>query len=184
MIGCGAERGGSGGCQSGTEGRSAHQFQHTFEVVSHHRQTYLDASSFANRKYLLRYPHYDGPDEEINSWEIEAMSLRKLAISMIVVSVASTTVLCQGGRSPTTGELLQQHNIPLTEAALVAALQGSDTEVRRLAALMLAENRAKDTIPSITQALAREKVPVNQVDIAFALAQLGEPKGFATLRSV
>ena len=51
----------SGGCQSGTEGRSAHQFQHTFEVVSHHRQTYLDASSFANRKYLLRYPHYDGP---------------------------------------------------------------------------------------------------------------------------
>jgi len=40
-----AGRGGSEGCQGSPQGLSTHQFQHTFEVVSHHRRTHLGASA-------------------------------------------------------------------------------------------------------------------------------------------
>jgi len=84
---------------------------------------------------------------------------------------------------PTIAEKLQQHHIALTKSALVTALRNPDAEVRYLAAAQLAANRARDTIASIIEALTAERVPLTRVNIAFALAQMGEKKGFAELKS-
>jgi len=86
-----------------------------------------------------------------------------------------------GGALPTFGELLKRHNIQLTLPALVDALRNADPEVRDLAAQKLAEDRANEAIPAIKQALASEKVPWARMNIAFALAQMGESIGFDTL---
>jgi HEAT repeat protein len=108
-------------------------------------------------------------------------------IAMAFAVVAST--LCQvspsvrRGGPRSTNELLVEHHVKLTTESLVRALKSSDAEVRYLAAEKLAEDGVKDAIPSITEALSAEKVPGSRVNIAFALAQLGENKGAAALES-
>jgi hypothetical protein len=101
-------------------------------------------------------------------------------VSMLPVS-AQIGAVPVNGRGPTLAERLQQHNIALTTSALVAALRSSDTEVRELAALKLAEDGAKETIPSIEEALTAETAPRAKVNIAFALAQLGNQRGTSAL---
>lgn len=88
----------------------------------------------------------------------------------------------QSGPIPTFGELLRRHNIDLTQSALLAALKNPDPEVRDLAANKLAEDGATEAIPAIMQALASEKVPWTRMNIAFALASMGESIGFVTLQ--
>jgi hypothetical protein len=88
-----------------------------------------------------------------------------------------------GGPLPTFGELLKRHNIQLTQPALVDALRNTDPEVRDLAANKLAEDNAAETIPAIKDALASEKVPWTRMNIAFALAVLGESTGFDALEA-
>jgi HEAT repeat protein len=85
------------------------------------------------------------------------------------------------GALPTFGELLKRHNIQLTQPALVDALRNTDPEVRYLAAHKLAEDNAVETIPAIKDALASEKVPWTRMNIALALAEMGESIGFDTL---
>ena len=85
------------------------------------------------------------------------------------------------GPGPTFGELLKHHNIQLTQPALVDALRNADPEVRYLAAHKLAEDKAVETIPAIKDALASEKVPWTRMNIALALAVMGESIGFDTL---
>ena len=85
------------------------------------------------------------------------------------------------GPLPTLGELLKRHNIQLTQPALVDALRNTDPEVRDLAAHKLAEDKAVETIPAIKDALASEKVPWTRMNIALALAAMGESIGFDTL---
>ena len=87
----------------------------------------------------------------------------------------------QSASLPTFGELLRRHNIELTQSALIAALKNPDPEVRYLAASKLAEDRASEAIHEIKQALASEKVPWTRMNIAFALAGMGESVGFDTL---
>ena len=87
----------------------------------------------------------------------------------------------QSAALPTFGELLRRHNIELTQSALLAALKNPDPEVRDLAANKLAEDGATEAIPAIVQALASEKVPWTRMNIAFALAVMGEAIGFETL---
>ncbi|MGB2603532.1 MAG: HEAT repeat domain-containing protein [Candidatus Sulfotelmatobacter sp.] len=87
----------------------------------------------------------------------------------------------RNGALPTLGELLKRHNIELTQSALVQALTNADPEVRYLAALKLAEDKAGEAIPAIKDALASEKVPRTRINIAFALAEFGEPTGFDAL---
>jgi HEAT repeat protein len=84
---------------------------------------------------------------------------------------------------PTLTELLKQHHVDLTEAGLLGALQNPDAQVRFLAAARLAEVKAMDAIPAITEALTAEKVPETRINIAFALAQLGEETGVVELTS-
>ena len=104
----------------------------------------------------------------------------------IVLILAATLACAQRaseskGSLPTFGELLKQHHIQLTEPALSEALRNPDPEVRDLAAQKLAEDKAYDAIPAINAALASEQVPRTRMNIAFAIAQLGETTGFDVL---
>jgi HEAT repeat protein len=110
-----------------------------------------------------------------------------LCKSFVTLILAVTLVGSQpipqenGGALPTFGELLKRHNIQLTQPALVDALRNTDPEVRSLAAHKLAEDKAVETIPAIKDALASEKVPWTRMNIALALAGMGESIGFDTL---
>jgi HEAT repeat protein len=88
------------------------------------------------------------------------------------------------GRLPTFAESLQRHGIGLTKAALVDALRNVKPEVRSLASQKLAEDKVRDAVPAIVQALDLEKVGATRVNIAFALAQLGETRGVSALHGV
>jgi len=81
-------------------------------------------------------------------------------------------------------ELLRERHVELTTPSLVEALQNPDPHIRYLAALTLAEDKSIDAVPSILDALKSEKNPEARVNIAFALAQFGEEKGFVALRSI
>lgn len=96
-------------------------------------------------------------------------------------AVILLVMLVQERPLPTFGELLRRHNIELTQSALIAALKNPDPDVRYLAAHQLAGDGATEAIPEIKQALASEKVPQTRMNIAFALAVMGESVGFATL---
>jgi HEAT repeat protein len=82
------------------------------------------------------------------------------------------------------GDVLREHNIDPTEPALVRALKNRDSEVRFLAAMKLAEDKAVDTIPAVKQALVVEKTPRARVNIAVALGLLGDPGGHDELKRV
>ncbi len=84
----------------------------------------------------------------------------------------------------TYGDLLRKHNIELTEAALHSALKSSDADVRYLAAMKLAEDKATDAIPAIEEALTAERAPRNRVNIALALGLLGVRAGYIELKKV
>lgn len=86
------------------------------------------------------------------------------------------------GPLTTSAQKLKEHNIPLNKSALVAALRDTDPEVRSLAAAELAEERAMDTVLSIEEALDREDVPTAKINIAAALAHLGEQRGTEILK--
>ncbi len=82
------------------------------------------------------------------------------------------------------GDLLREHNIDLTEDALLRALKNTNSDVRFLAAMKLQEDNAVDATPAIKEALAAEKVPRARVNIALALGLLGDPGGHDELKQV
>jgi HEAT repeat protein len=86
------------------------------------------------------------------------------------------------GRLTTLAESLKRHNIGTTPQALKDALRNPDAEIRYLAALKLAENGDKEAIPTLQSTLGAEKDPQAHLNISFALAQLGDKKGFDALR--
>jgi HEAT repeat protein len=88
------------------------------------------------------------------------------------------------GRLSRFGDLLREHNIDLTEPALVRALKNRDSEVRFLAAMKLAEDKAVDAIPAVKQAMAAERTPRTRVNIAVALGLLGDSGGRDELKKV
>jgi HEAT repeat protein len=111
-----------------------------------------------------------------------------LSIALLFVAVGfgqngPPEIIVQSGPPETIAHALKRHHIPLTRSALVAALQNSDPEVRGLAAAELAEEKASDAVPAIAKALASERVPITRVNIAFALARLGNEKGVKALES-
>jgi len=84
--------------------------------------------------------------------------------------------------APTLEESLTQYKIQFSKPALVAALQSPEDEVRWLAAAKLAQDKVTETVPAILAALTAERVPRTRVNIALALAQLGERRGFRVLQ--
>lgn len=107
------------------------------------------------------------------------------AIAGLIVLVISTGSVAQ--ETPGTqigsirlsrfGDLLREDHIELTEPALIRALKNPNPEVRFLAAMKLAEDKAIDAIPEVKEALAAEKVPRTRVNIAVGLGLLGDPGG-------
>ncbi len=77
---------------------------------------------------------------------------------------------------------LQERKIQLTEESLLAALRNPDPDVRYLAALVLAEDKAGNAVGAIEHAAAHEKVRETQIDLALALALLGDNKGVVMLQ--
>lgn len=117
------------------------------------------------------------------------MSIRNFSISLVLsflVNINATFAqheeVAFEGQPETAKHALQKRHIALTKTSLVTALRSPDAEVRELAAQVLAEDSAKDTIPAIIDALKAEALPRNQVNIAFFLAQLGNDMGIATLK--
>jgi|SRR5579863_5484822 len=116
--------------------------------------------------------------------------MRDVVLVMLLLSCALQHGFAQ--QSPGSGEvklyrygdLLLQRGIQLTEPALVNALKNPDASVRYLAAMKLAEDKAVDAGPAIEQALAVEKAPRDRVNIALALALLGDPVGDAHLKKI
>jgi len=113
---------------------------------------------------------------------------RVLSVALLFAPVTlgqdgSPEVLVRSGPPETFAHALKRHHVPLTRSALVAALQNSDPEVRGLAAAQLAEEKATDAVSAIAKALATERVPLTRVNIAFALAQLGNKTGVKALES-
>src|SRR6266581_1042592 len=104
-------------------------------------------------------------------------------VAMSLNSLSQEGPLTQSGKFVTFRDALRTRHIELTKQALVEALRNPDAQVRYLAALTLAEDKATDTVPAILDALKSEKEPETRTNIAFALAELGEQRGFATLRS-
>lgn len=101
---------------------------------------------------------------------------------LVLVLAMSVAGFCHGDRmQETVAESLLRHNISLTSDALLYALQSPDDEVRPLAALMLAEDKATEAVPFIAAALAAEAIPSARLDLAMALAQLGDEQGLSTL---
>jgi len=111
------------------------------------------------------------------------MFLYESSVTLIlaVALVGSQPISQDNEPVPTFGELLKRHNIELTQQGLVDALRNTDPEVRYLAVHKLAEDKAVETIPAIKDALASEKVPWTRMNIALALAEMGESVGFDTL---
>ena len=103
---------------------------------------------------------------------------------MCYVALLTLTVVAQdvsSGRIVTFKEALRERKIELTEDSLVSALQNPDSHIRYFAALVLAQDKAKDAIPAITEALDKESNPETHVNMALALAQLGSDKGDVSL---
>lgn len=117
-----------------------------------------------------------------------ARRIDKIAFTLVMLSAALISPLGQQsiptpkyGGPHSLSELLRQHNVELTEPSLLAALKNPDPQVRYLAAAKLAADRDVDAVPSIEQALIAEAIPQARVNIAYALAQLGDDKGIAAL---
>jgi len=88
------------------------------------------------------------------------------------------------GYPRTVEEMLERREIPLTKQGLALALPDSRPEVRSLAARKFAQDKDKDGISLIAQALQAEKAPGTREFMAYALASLGELQGTAALREL
>lgn len=105
-----------------------------------------------------------------------------LGLFTIGICFSQNIVQRQNGAPVSIPAKLQQHGISLTREGLVSALQSKDPEIRFLAAEQLAYAEEKDTIPDIRDALRREENPLAEVNMGYALAQLGDPNGFEALK--
>jgi HEAT repeat protein len=116
------------------------------------------------------------------------MHVYRAAITFCLLMMSLNTLAQEGpaaqsGRFVTFRDALRSRHIELTKQSLLKALRNPDAQVRYLAALTLAEDKATDTVPAVIDALESEKVPETKTNIAFALAELGEQRGFTTLQS-
>src|SRR5260370_37845053 len=97
------------------------------------------------------------------------------ACALVVPCLGQDSLVTIGkGTLSTAAEILTQRHISLTKDSLVEALRNDDAQIRYLAAVQLAEDRVKDAIPAIIQALEVERTPQGKVYIANALAEMGD----------
>src|SRR5215472_17594340 len=94
----------------------------------------------------------------------------------------STCNLAIAGRNETSAEFLRRHGIEITQRGLITALKNSDPEIRNNAAAELANEKAVSAVPPLKAALATEKDPEVQVNLAESIARLGDKDGLVALK--
>jgi HEAT repeat protein len=125
------------------------------------------------------------------AWKAEEKQYVNLGEGTLLISLVfsigaaaqqhSPVLTLDHGQPMTVEEQLQHHHIALTIPALVKALQNADPEVRELAAGKLADLKAAETIPKLRHALGEEAELHVRLNIAYALARLGDSMGIHTL---
>lgn len=104
--------------------------------------------------------------------------MRCALVFFVIFSVARGMAQASGsGRLQSFREALQAKNIGTDEASLIRAMKNDDAGVRSLAALELAEERAIGATPEISAALKTEVLTSVRINLALALAQLGDDSG-------
>jgi HEAT repeat protein len=108
------------------------------------------------------------------------------AVLVVTPSIALSQNTPQAGslKLNTAGEILREHNVELTESALVQALKSSDGLVRYLAAMELSEKKAVNATAPIQEALSVERIPRDRVNMALALGLLGDQTGPKELKRI
>ncbi len=111
---------------------------------------------------------------------------RVIWMLLLLVTAPATCQQVPLGQGPLTsfGQTLARHHVKLSKQALIDALRDPDPSVRSAAAMKLAEDRATDATPALKDALDSEKLPVTRIDIAAALARLGDHRGLIALDEV
>jgi hypothetical protein len=107
-----------------------------------------------------------------------------MLLSIILLTTFAFGTASQASRVPTVNELLTKHGIALSEPALIQALNNADSEVRVLAATKLAGDHDTNAISAIEKAVGDESNDVTRVQLARALAELGDEKGLSVLRAI
>lgn len=106
--------------------------------------------------------------------------LCNVLIACAVIFVCKTALRSEQPR--TVAAVLREHHIGLSKPELLKALRNPDSEIRALAASQLAGDRATEAIPEIANALSEEPDGLHRLNIAYALAQLGDQRGNAVLK--
>ena len=101
-------------------------------------------------------------------------------IACAVIAACQTALLSEQPR--TVAEVLRERRIGLSKPELLKALRNPDSEIRDLAASQLAGDRAIEAVPEIANALSEEPDGLHRLNIAYALAQLGDQRGNAVLK--
>ena len=117
------------------------------------------------------------------------MISRSVAVTFVIVSALALwaqdpSKSTDRHAGATIEEVLEFHHIVPTRAGLEEALRNSDPEVRSLVAQKLAQDNYKESLPALSEALAIEKIPQTRVNIAYAVAKLGDDKGVTALDSI
>jgi HEAT repeat protein len=107
-----------------------------------------------------------------------------LSLVTLIDAFAQQTPGVSSVRLSRFSDLLLEPHIELTKPALLAALKNSDSDVRFLAAMKLAEDKAIDTIPAVKKALVVEETPRVRVNIAVAPGLLGDAGGHDELKKL
>ncbi len=84
----------------------------------------------------------------------------------------------------TLDHLLTYYGVPLDEASLRRALRDPRADVRSMAVDKLANDRGKEAIPWLAEALSTERAAGTRLSLAMALGQLGDERGVAALESL
>jgi hypothetical protein len=96
-----------------------------------------------------------------------------------VFATAQATI--QDGQPELTEHFLRKHHVSITSQALIAALQDSDTMVRKVAADVLSSRWPKEARSPLEAAMLRETDATTRIVMALDLATIGDKAGHEML---
>jgi HEAT repeat protein len=104
--------------------------------------------------------------------------------ALMVVSLVSSGHRLIAQAPPTVEQALQAKGIQTSVMSLRKALRDPRPEVRGLAAAMLAEDKDKNSVPAIHQALMNASSALEKESLAQALVTLGDPEGNIAMQEI
>jgi HEAT repeat protein len=104
--------------------------------------------------------------------------------ALIVVSLVTSGLRLAAQAPPTIEQALQAKGVQTSIVSLRNALKDQRPEVRGLAAAMLAENKDRESIPAINQALMKASSTQERESLAQALLIFGDPAGMVEMQKI